>query len=266
MAKGDRIYVSFWVDNVPVTHHAIDCGDSVIEYQGYNQGGKVTRIPKHSFGKRRTIKIKEYGKCDLPDVVVKRSESKLGQAGYCLFTNNCEHFAYWCKTGKKKSEQVNNAAASIIGGAVKAAAGVGANVATNTAAKAAGQAAIKSASPVAKTLMKVGLKQAPQVAKVAGRTAAGIAGVGGIVTGFAADAVVGQLLKEDEHLPKYDNDARKTGRIAGQVGSVVGGLGGTAAAAVLGGGAAIGVAVAAPAVLGIGVGLGSYHIFKKKKK
>lgn len=34
-----------------------------------------------------------------------RAKSKLGTTGYSLLTNNCEHFAIWCRTGKAISTQ-----------------------------------------------------------------------------------------------------------------------------------------------------------------
>ena len=37
---------------------------------------------------------------------VKRARSRIGEHGYNLLLNNCEHFAVWCKTGVEKSEQV----------------------------------------------------------------------------------------------------------------------------------------------------------------
>ena len=37
---------------------------------------------------------------------VKRARSRIGERGYNLLLNNCEHFAVWCKTGVEKSEQV----------------------------------------------------------------------------------------------------------------------------------------------------------------
>ena len=42
------------------------------------------------------------------DEAVERARSKLGQGGYNLALNNCEHFAVWCRTGVKDSSQVNN--------------------------------------------------------------------------------------------------------------------------------------------------------------
>lgn len=37
---------------------------------------------------------------------VERAKSRLGERGYGPWGNNCEHFAYWCKTGVKRSKQV----------------------------------------------------------------------------------------------------------------------------------------------------------------
>ncbi|MFZ3194315.1 MAG: lecithin retinol acyltransferase family protein [Moraxellaceae bacterium] len=36
----------------------------------------------------------------------KRALSQLGKNEYNLISNNCEHFAMWCKTGKNTSDQV----------------------------------------------------------------------------------------------------------------------------------------------------------------
>jgi hypothetical protein len=255
MAKGDHIYVSFLFDGVPVTHHGIDCGDgTVIEYQGYQQGGRIARISKVNFGIGRTIHVKKYGKCDTPAKVLERAENMVGKQEYCLFSNNCEHFAYWCKTGKKNSEQVKNA--------VDFTGAIPTGVLTKIAVKTATKAAIKATNPITKGLIKIGLKQAP---KVAGRAAVGIAGAGGVVTGLAADAIVGKILEDDEHSSQHERNARKTGRIAGQVASTVGAVGGTVAAGMIGGTVAIAGAVAAPAVLGIGIGLGAYHLAKGNK-
>ena len=41
-----------------------------------------------------------------PEKTVERAESRLGERDYNIATNNCEHFATWCKTGKSKSSQV----------------------------------------------------------------------------------------------------------------------------------------------------------------
>ena len=41
------------------------------------------------------------------DETIRRARSKLGEGGYNLALNNCEHFAVWCKTGVKDSSQVD---------------------------------------------------------------------------------------------------------------------------------------------------------------
>jgi hypothetical protein len=47
--------------------------------------------------------------------------SRLGESGYNLFGNNCEHFATWCKTGQWESQQVDGTV-----GSTATAAGLGA--------------------------------------------------------------------------------------------------------------------------------------------
>lgn len=47
--------------------------------------------------------------CFDPETVISRAESKLGEREYNAFTNNCEHFALWCKTGVSFSEQIDKA-------------------------------------------------------------------------------------------------------------------------------------------------------------
>lgn len=42
--------------------------------------------------------------------IARKAESEVGSkfGGYGLLTNNCEHFARWCESGTKYSEQVRN--------------------------------------------------------------------------------------------------------------------------------------------------------------
>lgn len=61
-------------------------------------------------GKLRRRNYKER----LPDFESLRiAREHLSKKGYSLRVNNCEHFATYCATGKKKSEQVRRAAGSI---------------------------------------------------------------------------------------------------------------------------------------------------------
>lgn len=253
MAKGDHLYFSFCFDGIPVYHHGIDCGDGyVIHYESQ----KVSRIPKSSFGKGRTIHTRQYTQCDSPDIAVARAWNRLGEKNYHFFNNNCEHFAYWCKTGSQESDQVNR----VVHGSTKTVVGVGTTTAKAVAAKAAARQAM---NPVAKGLVGIGLKQAPKLG-MAGRVTAGAIGIGGVVTGVATDYAVNQLLKDDVTLSENEREARKTARIAGQVGSFAGGVGGTAAVVALGGTAtAVASVVAAPVVLGLGAAFAASSLTKK---
>ena len=42
-----------------------------------------------------------------PEETIQRARSRLKEAEYNLITNNCEHFAIWCKTGIHESHQVD---------------------------------------------------------------------------------------------------------------------------------------------------------------
>jgi hypothetical protein len=251
MAKGDHIYTSLWIEGNLITHHGIDCGDgTVIEYNGI----KVVRIPKNKFGEGNTIHIKQYGQCDPPDIVMKNAESRLGEAKYHPLTNNCEHFASWCKTGLHNSQQAETVASGV-SATFYTVTGVGTKIGT----EAVHQATVQALNPIAKGLIKIGLQESP---KVAGRAAMGIAGAGGLIPGVATDFVVGRILEDSEHLSKQERDARKAGRRAATLGSTVGGIAGTVAAGAVGGGAAISAAVAAPVVLGVAAAFGIYHLWK----
>ena len=112
MAKGDQMYV--YRDFPPplqgvYQHHGIDCGDgSVIHYRKPSE--VVDRTSLEVFAKGQKIYVREYteGFCFIPDVVVDRAKSRLGEKKYNLVYNNCEHFATWCKTGISDSKQVRD--------------------------------------------------------------------------------------------------------------------------------------------------------------
>jgi hypothetical protein len=41
--------------------------------------------------------------------VIRRARSRIGENGYRLLSNNCEHFCEWCLHGEPRSEQVERA-------------------------------------------------------------------------------------------------------------------------------------------------------------
>ncbi len=59
-----------------------------------------------------TKKIQLYS----PEETIARAESRLGEEGYDLVGNNCEHFAVWCKTGIEKSYQVEGYLGAVVTG------------------------------------------------------------------------------------------------------------------------------------------------------
>ncbi len=49
------------------------------------------------------------GSGGLVDEVAAAAEAALARQNYCLWRNNCEHFATECKTGRRHSRQVRRA-------------------------------------------------------------------------------------------------------------------------------------------------------------
>lgn len=109
MALGDQVYAMRDMAGVPgvYEHHGIDCGDEAIIH--YYKGGDVptiTSTPHELFARGGRIFVKPRSLAFLPAIVVQRAKSRLGEQRYDLLTNNCEHFANWCKTGRSDCEQL----------------------------------------------------------------------------------------------------------------------------------------------------------------
>lgn len=109
MAKGDQIFVMRALFNLKgvYEHHGIDCGDgTVIHYRKPSETVERTSIA--TFTQGNPIQKQEYPLqfTFIPEMVVKRAQSRLGEQKYNLLFNNCEHFARWCKTGISQSVQV----------------------------------------------------------------------------------------------------------------------------------------------------------------
>jgi len=48
-----------------------------------------------------------------PEETVIRARERIGETKYSLLTNNCEHFAIWCKTGISESHQIEDVMAAM---------------------------------------------------------------------------------------------------------------------------------------------------------
>jgi hypothetical protein len=257
------------------THHGVEVdGGAVIHFTGTPGSKRAAAISKTTlddFACGGRVKVRRYDKRDTPDIVVERAESRLGDAGYNLFANNCEHFACWCVTGKHKSAQVNGAAATsgVVGvSAAGAAGGVG-------VVGAVGEVAGLSGAGIMSGLASAG-------GLVGGGAVGGVV-VLGAAPGVLSVAVLHVALRDDECLPQPERSARRVGRRVSLGGAAAGGASGVAAVSamgtvaglsgagitsglaavggVVGGGMAAGTAmvIAAPAVLAAGLGYGSYR-------
>lgn len=283
MAKGDHIWVSRPLGYAPVayTHHGIDCGDgTVIHFTGEpgkntKSDASIARSIMSEFALDSIVHMREYSQQDDPQVVIDRAESKLGSKEYNLVTNNCEHFATWCCTGRTASEQVR---------IVSSLTTTGAAAATSLGTTAGVVGAVGSVAGLSGSGVMAGLG-------TAGSLVGGGAAAGPLVIAFAPAAVsigaVQVALRSDKSLPKEENDARRDGRVASVAGAAAAGAGGMAAVAgmgavagtsaagiasglaaiggVVGGGMVAGtVAVAAaPAVVAGVVGFGAYLVSRK---
>lgn len=111
MARGDQIYVMrplLGLSGV-YEHHGIDCGDgTVIHYSKAEPLATVRRSSMAAFTMGNPVFVKSRPTGYIADVVVQRAESRLGEQAYNLISNNCEHFATWCKTGVTRSDQVES--------------------------------------------------------------------------------------------------------------------------------------------------------------
>lgn len=276
--KGDHVYVK----RVGYTHHGVEVDDGMVVHftgtPGNKRGAAIRREPIDVFRCGGVVQIRRYEQRLEPDEVAQRAESKLGQSGYNLYANNCEHFARWCVTGHHKSSQVN---------AVNATGGV---VATTTAAAAGGVGVVAAVGEVA------GLSGAGIMSGLA--TAGGAVGagaVGGLVVLGAAPAVLSAAvmnvaLRDDTALPREERSARKAGRAASVAGAAGGSVAGVAAVsaagsvaglsaagitsglaaigATVGGGMAAGsaIVIAGPAVAAAGIGYGAYRAIRRIRR
>lgn len=111
MARGDQIFVMRPLLNLEgvYEHHGIDCGDgTVIHYSKAEAEPTIRQTSWKDFSWSNPVSVKLYAASFIADVVIERAESRLGEQQYNLLTNNCEHFATWCKVGKSESLQINN--------------------------------------------------------------------------------------------------------------------------------------------------------------
>ncbi len=276
------------------THHGIYIGDgNVIHYAGKSDdpdadGKKIQVVSLERFSLEGQYWVVDHKRSAFSaEQRIVRARTRLGEDGYSVFANNCEHYCNWVVDDDHLSQQVNVGAliASAAGGGVGAVVGgvilpVGAAAASGLAGGAA---------------MMQGLAV---VGTVTGGVIGGLATVGVGIGAAAAHLTNKTLLKhienadgtqiKSEHV-EAENDSRRVGRAATFTGaagaaagtvaavSAAGTVSGLSAAGItsglaaigstVGGGMATGIAlgVAAPAVAAVGVGYGAYKLAQKNE-
>jgi hypothetical protein len=93
-------------------HHGIYVGDGrVVHYAGLAGGlhrGPVEEVPIARFTRGHPVWVKSHAPSNFEyREVIERARSRVGEDGYRLLTNNCEHFCEWCLRGEHRSYQVD---------------------------------------------------------------------------------------------------------------------------------------------------------------
>jgi Lecithin retinol acyltransferase len=260
VARGDAIYAK---RPAGFSHWGLDRGDgSVIDFVSATGEGKLASMirlrPRADFAEADAdVRIAVFGDRVSAEESVARAESMIGQCGYDLFSNNCEHFVTWCVTGEHHSAQIDRIwSGAGLFGSTTVAPSVGVDVIAGV-----GTTPARSAPNLMSGLKTIG----------GGSAATGI----GVVAAAGGALGAGSMyfaFRDRQYLPAEERSARRTARGgavaggalgAGGVIYLVGALGVpgygaaglssglSAVGAPLGGGMAAGltVSVAAPALL-----------------
>lgn len=100
-------------------HHGIYESDDII-YQFASKDGElnpdtaeVCICTLNEFLRGGELEVREYTQEELktlrkPDEIIKYAKEHLGEMGYNLFSNNCEHFSNRCAFGVSESNQIDD--------------------------------------------------------------------------------------------------------------------------------------------------------------
>lgn len=104
---GDHLKVDFrWYQ-----HHGISLGDGRVVHFGRGvfdlENACVEVVSEEEFSAGRPIQVVDSAVTFDSATVVERAMDRVGERGYELFANNCEHFAHWCRSGERKSQQAS---------------------------------------------------------------------------------------------------------------------------------------------------------------
>ena len=108
LLHGDHIYVKrkgrFY------THHGIYMGDGKVIHFAGSIREKIDPVVHETdlfrFLKDGILRRRDYKQRLLASETIRIAREQLSDRSYSMVWNNCEHFATYCATGKKKSQQV----------------------------------------------------------------------------------------------------------------------------------------------------------------
>jgi len=114
LQAGDVIFT----DHILIRHYGVYAGRGrVIHYAGENSifdaNIGIREISLEQFAKDGKYGVLQFTRKQGVNQfsgteTVRRARSRIGERSYNLIFNNCEHFAFWCKTGNSKSRQVES--------------------------------------------------------------------------------------------------------------------------------------------------------------
>ena len=108
LLHGEHIYVKrkgrFY------THHGIYMGDGKVIHFAGSIREKIDPVVHETdlfrFLKDGILRRRDYKQRLLASETIRIAREQLSDRSYSMVWNNCEHFATYCATGKKKSQQV----------------------------------------------------------------------------------------------------------------------------------------------------------------
>ena len=194
---GDHLVVDFGL----YRHHGIACGTGTVIHFGRGvfdlENAVVEQVDIETFCQGRPIVVANTKTNFELDEIVIRAAGRIGDRGYDLLDNNCEHFANWCRSGENESQQAN---------------------VSETVLR---QAAAACAKPFVRTVAAQTVKKVA-VSRV-GFVAAGLARGPAIVAGVA-DAVQATVEIVAAKRGKTKKETRKLGQGAGAISSAALGM------------------------------------------
>jgi hypothetical protein len=152
MIKGDHVEAS----GVLITHHGVYVGDGLVACYCSESGklnARVEVVPITEFARGRPVRVLNRPAVFGPDEIVSRALTRHGEQQYSLWSNNCEHFVNWCRTGRTESRQADRVVERTVSVSTKVAARAVTKGASKAVAKAGSKVAAKRLTRAASPLL-----------------------------------------------------------------------------------------------------------------